>query len=163
MQNDWWLQPIAVLATPSSVWYMLQELNQFNHKTPSWWPRHEMISVTWHLLLVICRPVACGGPGGPGPPAFCLAPLAFRLRRAFVHAWPPPWIRRATAAKLSRYGAGDMKRTTRGVSRTGLLSMPEHIGDQEITNWAVKFHVYSLPFIARYIKNTLLASNTQTL
>ena len=29
------------------------------------------------------------GGRGPGPPAFCLAPLLF-LRRAFVHACPPP-------------------------------------------------------------------------
>ena len=37
------------------VWHMLQEWNQFNRKIPSWWPRHEMISVTLHLLLVIWK------------------------------------------------------------------------------------------------------------
>ena len=30
-----------------------------------------------------------GGPEGRAPPAFCLTPPAFFLRRAFVHAWPP--------------------------------------------------------------------------
>ena len=37
------------------VWHMLQEWNQFNRKTLSWWPRNEMISVALHLLLVIWK------------------------------------------------------------------------------------------------------------
>ena len=52
----------------------------------------------------IGRPVACGGPRGAGPPAFCLAPLLFCIS-GLSSTLGPPWIRRAPAAKLSRYGA----------------------------------------------------------
>ena len=46
------------------------------------------------------RPVACGGPlRFAWPPCFFVS-AGFRPRLA------PPWIGRAPAAKLSRYGAG---------------------------------------------------------
>ena len=48
------------------------------------WP---VLCITVHSLQQ-ARSVR-GGPGGRAPPAFCLAPPAFFLRRAFVHAWPP--------------------------------------------------------------------------
>ena len=59
------------------------------------------------FIITRLRPVACGGPD---PPAFCLTPCSkknFRLRRAFVHAWPPrgsggPLLQNCHATGLAR-------------------------------------------------------------
>ena len=49
MQNDWWLQPCAVFSHTISgiIWHMSQKWSQFNCMTLSWWPRHEIVSVTF--------------------------------------------------------------------------------------------------------------------
>ena len=57
MQIDWWLLPrVAFVHTFSGiVWHMLQKWCHFNHMTLSWWPRHEIVSVTSHWLWAIWK------------------------------------------------------------------------------------------------------------
>ena len=53
MQVDWWLQSCAVFGHSFSgvSWHMPQKWSQFNYMTRSWWPRHEIVSVTLHIRL----------------------------------------------------------------------------------------------------------------
>ena len=48
MQIDWWLQPRAVFGhTVSGIFYSICHRNKVNCMTLSWWPRHEIVSVTY--------------------------------------------------------------------------------------------------------------------
>ena len=55
MQIDWWLRPIVVFGHTFSgiIWRMPQKWSQFNCMTLSWWPRHEILSVTLHYITLL--------------------------------------------------------------------------------------------------------------
>ena len=61
MQVDWWLQPRAMFGHTFSdiIWHMPQKQNQFNCMTLSWWPHHEIVSVTLqHISIFLNYSVA---------------------------------------------------------------------------------------------------------
>ena len=61
MQIDWWLQPRVVFGHSFSgiIWHMPQKWSQFNCMTLSWWPRHEIVSVTLHYITLFIYIYTC--------------------------------------------------------------------------------------------------------
>ena len=104
------------------------------------------------------RPVACGGPGGPGPPAFCLAPqrCGFRPRLA-PHGSGGPLLQNCHATGLHQAQAcsclsmGKLERVFGGrdaLPRTNQLGLGRRHWNLENSSAVVEFLPPYLPILS---------------